>query len=86
MYIAEAIWDSFKELEEFKREVFRAKSYFLVKERGRRRLVDDLEYPKDPSLDLEDEDNPVGITSSTYLLTKHSSKGYTKGEGGAITP
>jgi hypothetical protein len=30
--VTEAVWDSFKELEEFKREVFRGKSYFLAKE------------------------------------------------------
>jgi hypothetical protein len=65
--------------------VFRVKFYFLVKEQGGRRFIDDLEYPKDPSSDLEDEDNPVGITSSTYPLTKYSSKGYTKGEDIAVT-
>jgi predicted secreted protein len=30
--IAEAVCNSFEELKEFKREVFGAKSYFLVKE------------------------------------------------------
>ena len=82
MYTIEAIQDSFKELEKFKREVFRAKSYFLVEEQGYRRPVDNLEYPKDLSLDLENE----GITSSAPLLTKYSSKGYTKGKDRAITP
>jgi len=32
MYIAEAVYKSFRELEEFKQEVFRVKSYFLAKE------------------------------------------------------
>ena len=66
--------------------MFRAKSYFLVKERGRGRLIDNLEYPKDLSSDLEDKDNPVGITSSAPPLTNYSSKGYSKGEARAITP
>jgi hypothetical protein len=30
-YIAKAIQDSFKELKEFKQEVFGVKSYFLIK-------------------------------------------------------
>lgn len=84
--VAEAVRDSFEELEEFEREVFGAKSYFLAKERGRGRLADDLEYPEDPSSDLEDEDDPVGITSSAHPLTEHGSEGYTEGEGGAVTP
>jgi hypothetical protein len=80
--IAKAVYNSFKELKEFKQEVFRAKSYFLVKKQGYRRPVDNLEYLKDLSLDLENK----GITSSAPLLTKYSSKGYTKGEDRAITP
>jgi len=32
MCITKAIYKSFRELEEFKREVFRVKFYFLVKE------------------------------------------------------
>jgi hypothetical protein len=82
----EAFRDSFEELEEFEREVFGAKSYFLAKERGRGRLADDLEYPEDPSSDLEDEDDPVGMTSSAHPLTEHGSEGYTKGEDAAVTP
>ena len=44
--------------------------------------MDNLEYLKDLSLDLENK----GITSSASLLTKYSSKGYTKGKDRAITP
>ena len=44
--------------------------------------MDNLEYLKDLSLDLENK----GITSSTPPLTKYGSKGYTKGEDRAITP
>ena len=82
MRITKAVCNSFKELKEFKQEVFRVKFYFLVKEQGYRRPVDDLEYLKDLSLDLENE----SITSSAPPLTKYSSKGYTKGEDRAITP
>ena len=32
MYTTKAIYKSFRELEEFKRKVFRVKFYFLVKE------------------------------------------------------
>jgi hypothetical protein len=80
--VAEAVRDSFEELKEFKREVFGAKSYFLVKEQGHRRPADDLECLKDPSSDLENE----GMTSSAPPLTEHGSEGYTEGEDGAITP
>jgi hypothetical protein len=65
--------------------VFRVKFYFLVKERGGGHLIDNLEYPKDLSLDLENEDNLVSITSSAYPLTKYGSKGYTKGKDIAVT-
>ena len=52
----------------------------------RKRPVDNLEYPKDLVLDLEYKNNPTGITSSAPLLTNYSSKGYSKGKTGAITP
>ena len=80
--VAKAIRNSFKELKEFKQEVFMAKSYFLIKEQGHRRPSDHLKYLKNPSLNLKYK----GITSSAPPLTKHGSKGYTKGEDGAIMP
>jgi len=39
-------------------------------------LVSDLEYKNDP----------IDMTSSALPLTKHNSKGYSKGENKAITP
>jgi len=58
----------------------------LVKEQGRKHPADDLEYPKDLVLDLEYKNNLASITSSTPLLTNYSSKGYSKGKAGAVTP
>jgi hypothetical protein len=84
--VAEIVQDGFKELEEFEREVFGAKSYFLAKEQGHRRPADDLEYPGDSVSDPEYEDNLVGMTSGAPPLTDHCSEGYSEGDGGAITP
>jgi hypothetical protein len=84
--VAEAVRKSFGELEEFKREVFGVKSYFLAKEQGRERPADDLEYPEDSVSDLEYENDPAGMTSSAPPLTDHGSEGYSEGEAGAVTP
>ena len=66
--------------------MFRAKSYFLVKEQRYRRPVDNLEYPKDSVSNLGYKNDLAGITSDTLPLTNYSSKGYSKGEDRAITP
>ena len=86
MHITEVVYESFKKLKEFKQEVFRVKSYFLVKKQGRKHSINNLKYSKDLILNLEHKNNPAGITFSTFLLTNHNSKGYFKGEAGAITP
>jgi len=58
----------------------------LAKEQGCERPVDNLEYPKDLVLDLEYENNLTDITFSAPPLTDYGSKGYSKGEAGAVTP
>ena len=75
---SEAVRISFKELKEFKQEVFRAKSYFLAKEQGYKYPANDLKYPKGLVSNLEYKDDLVNRTSSTPLLTNHGSKGYSK--------
>jgi hypothetical protein len=84
--VAKAVCNSFKELKEFKREVFRAKSYFLVKEQGYRRPANNLEYLKGLVLELECKDDLVDRTSSTSLLTNYGSKGCSKDRDRATTP
>ena len=66
--------------------MFRAKSYFLVKEQGYRCFINDLEYPKDLVLELECKDNLVNKASSTPLLTNCGSKGCSKDGNKATTP
>ena len=84
--VAEAVRENFEDLKALEREVFGAKSYFLIKERGHRHPTDDLEYPEDSVSNPEYESYPVRMTSSAPPLTDHGSKGYSKSEGGAITP
>ena len=83
MYITNAIYISFKELKAFKKEIFKAKSYFLVKEQGYRCPINNLEYPKGLISDLEYKDNLVNRTFSTPLLTNYSSTGCFKNGNGA---
>lgn len=84
--VAEAVRDSFTELEEFEREVFGAKSYFLAKEQGYGRPTDDLEYPKGSVSEPECEDDPVDKASSAPPLTDRGSEGCSEDGDGAATP
>ena len=58
--------------------MFRAKSYFLVKEQSYRHPADNLEYPKDLVLELEYKDDLVNRAFSAPLLTNYSSKSCSK--------
>ena len=86
MRIINAIYINFKELKAFKKKIFGVKSYFLAKEQGYGRPVNDLEYPKGLVSDLKYKDNLVDRISSTPLLTNYSSKGCFKNGNGATTP
>ena len=86
MYIANTVCISFKELKAFKKEIFGAKSYFLAKEQGYGRPVNDLEYPKGLVSDLKYKDNLINRTSSTPLLTNYGFEGCFKNRNGATMP
>ena len=86
MYIANAVYISFKELKTFKKKIFKTKFYFLAKEQGYRRPINNLKYFKGLISDPKYKDNPVDKTSSTSLLTNYGSKGCFKNGNGATTP
>ena len=86
MHITKAIYISFKELKDFKQEVFKAKSYFLAKEQSHRRPTNNLEYPKGLVLNPECKDNLINRTSSTPQLTNYGSKSCSKNRDRTTTP
>ena len=68
MHVTKTIHINFNEFQEFKQEVFKAKSYFLAKEQSHGHFTNDLEYPEGLVSNPEYKNNLVNRTSSTPPL------------------